>query len=130
MNEKLKQQLDAIRSWEDWDVKKKEIFGKPWERCDPDQAELELERDDILSDGVKWQPFSYPYKVDAEIIDLFEDAQVYVFSRLDPEGHSENTQNSQWFGRKCNHCKLWTKEISLNNCSFCGRELRKIPLNI
>ena len=69
MTRELEEQLKLIQSWKDWDNFQKKCFGKPWELCDVDQTALELEREDILSEGVRWHPFSYPYKVDAETVD-------------------------------------------------------------
>lgn len=117
-NSELEERLKKVQSWKDWNNLQKVLFGKPWEPCDVEQTELELEREEVSFEGTKWYPFSYPYKIEADTIDQFEDAQVYVFSRLDPQGHSENLRNPHWFGKKYGNKRsgrLLEKDLS-NGC--------------
>lgn len=128
--EKLRNGIEKISDWEDWDKIASEIFRvDEWEETDIDIVEEDLERLPIIINESEWISTTNSYDISPEIFHLYEKIRWQVFAKLEPDADKDNKSHPELYGKWCVYCKVWAREFPQNDCPICGNELLPIAIN-
>lgn len=122
--------IERINSWDDWYSAEESFFKlETWPELDFDQIDSDLEREDIVVDGVCWIATTNNYDVDPNLLYFYEYARWAIFMKLEPEAYLENLSNLGFYGKLCLQCSRYTNSIEVDKCPNCGSNVVLTKLN-
>ena len=121
--------VNQLSSWEDWYEFKRSVFKTDdWPELTSKQVEDDINREDIVIDGITWEATTNNYDVDPDLIHLYEKCSRLIFEKMEPEAFKENLSNKDEYLRICTKCTRWAKTSKIDFCPVCGEELFMIPI--
>jgi len=122
--------IEHATSWDEWEKIEQEVFDvNNWKKRSLEQLDQDLNRPNVEKNGILWEQKSDPYDISPDLRDQYQLARKSIFAKLEPEGHANNLEHPEHYGKSCSKCKMWARSNEIVCCPFCGRELYTIPLN-
>lgn len=125
----LRDKLKQMESWNDWDAIEDVFKPGTWKFADIEETIKQKNR--VIPDkgGCMWKPLASSVEVDKRIEYLYEICLEMAFKKFEPEAYRENVNNKTDFGKYCVTCNIYTPELNIYQCPFCGRKLFLFPLD-